>query len=308
MTILVSLLALAESGDLAVLREKARSAGPWVRLVDLLDEERTPAGARAKLGEVYLGRAPEEGKSRVITVDEIRRELERRGMEAEAFSFSGEKVEVVRRSEPWVGEVLRRAVAFEIKRLILEREPDPRPEEISVYVDSLGPGAGLEGFEVEKVLPRDPSRPEYTVTLARADGGRMEIPVTARILRWREAAFAAKDLGAARTLERSDVEMRLIEVSPGEKRLEDLSALTGARTLAKIRKGLPILPADVRLRPVVRVRDVVRACGPGYEVDGRALEDGAAGDEIMLEFPATKNRVRGKVAGPGSVTIAGGGR
>jgi flagella basal body P-ring formation protein FlgA len=68
--------------------------------------------------------------------------------------------------------------------------------------------------------------------------------------------------------------------------------------------GAAITPTDLRLKPVVRKGDVVRAVSAAYEVDARALEDGVAGQEIGLEFTSSRNRVRAKVVDAGRVDVA----
>ncbi len=70
----------------------------------------------------------------------------------------------------------------------------------------------------------------------------------------------------------------------------------------RARRVAAVTPA-ARPGPVVKARAVVRAESPSYEVDARALEDGAAGDEILLEFVSTRNRFRGRVTGTGRVEV-----
>jgi hypothetical protein len=151
----ILLLALLVPQDPLVLRDHVRVETRYVRLGDLLQTE-APESCRA----VFLGRAPGAGASRLITADEIRRELSWRGLSA---TVSGERVEV------------------------------------------LGPGA----------IPGRPSR--------RASG---------------------------------------------------------------VRRG-----------------DVVRAVSPAFEADARALEDGAPGREIAVEFLATKKRARARVSGEDRVEV-----
>ena len=124
------LMVFIPSNDVVVLKESARVSGRFVRLADLVE-----TGTAA---EIYLGRSPEEGRTRVVTVEEIRRELERRGMEPEAVTFVGKRIEVTRGEEPPTQE-LRRALALEIKRRLLEKNPDDRAEEIVVRIVSLRP-------------------------------------------------------------------------------------------------------------------------------------------------------------------------
>lgn len=74
-----------------VLRERATVEGRFVRLTAVVDASRLDEAARARLCEVFLGRVPPAGECRVVTADEIRRELEWRGL---SLPISGDKVEV----------------------------------------------------------------------------------------------------------------------------------------------------------------------------------------------------------------------
>ena len=88
---MILLLALLAPGDALILRERATAEGRFVRLLDVVDASRLDDSGRARLRDVFLGRAPAAGEARVLTADEIRRELEWRGL---ADSLSGEKVEI----------------------------------------------------------------------------------------------------------------------------------------------------------------------------------------------------------------------
>lgn len=63
-----------------------------------------------------------------------------------------------------------------------------------------------------------------------------------------------------------------------------------------------------RPEPAVRNRSLVRAVSPDYEVDARALQDGAVGDEILLEYASSQRRFRGRVLESGRVEVSGGAR
>ena len=119
------------------LKEKANVAGRWVRVLDLVDADRTDSAARLRLADIYLGRAPEEGQTLTITLDEIRRELERRGLDPAAFSWRGDRVEVTTGDAVLVDD-RRVAVAFAIQRHLMEREG----EQVSVRVLQLQPRRG----------------------------------------------------------------------------------------------------------------------------------------------------------------------
>ncbi len=313
MTLMLALLmALPGASETLVLKEKARTPGRYVRLVDLLDPASLGEAARARLEGVYLGRAAEEGKTRVITVDEIKKELERRSLDPEGFAFMGEKVEVGTGGEPVEGEALRRAVAFEIKRYAMERLSGVRPEEIVVRIAYLGGEEGLEGFGVTGLRPRDAGdfgKAEFTAELTDRSGReKREIEVIARILRLREVAFAARDIGIAKVLERADLDVKRVETAGDEGYAGDPAALLGSKAAARIRKGAAIMTIDVRLKPVVKARDVVRVKGENFEVDACALEGGAAGEEILMECLASKKRLRAKVLDAETVRMVRGER
>jgi flagella basal body P-ring formation protein FlgA len=291
---------LAAEGDALVLLEQARVTGRWVRLADLLDTARSGPAARACAGEVWLGRAPEEGGIRSIGADEIRRELERRGMDAQAFEIRGARVEVRRGPAP--DEAFKRAVAFEIRRHLLEKE---EAGALSVQVLSLHPESVPGDLEPRLVRPRGGS----SFTVLCSDGARTEeVLVEARILRPREVAFAAREIQPGKLLERADLEIRRIDCSGDEAYAPSPELLEGAAVAVRIRKGAALAASDVKPRPVVRKGDLVRASASGYEVDVRALADGAPGREIEVEFLGSRRRLRARVADAGRVGIVEEGR
>lgn len=263
------------------LKEKANVAGRWVRVIDVIDAD---AGTRRRLADVYLGRAPEEGQSRTITLDEIRRELERRGLDPAEFAWKGDRVEVTfaqvddRRSE----------VAFAIKRHLMEREG----EQVSVRVVQLQPASWPEGVEIAEVKSKS--------LVVLSNGAKVDVVV--RLSRLRDLVVAARDLVPGRAIDRADLELKRVEMDDDEHPAE-IGALIGAVPAVRIRQGVAVTAADLRLKSVVKKGDIVRAVSSGYEVDARALEDGASGQEIGVEFVSSRNRIRARVAGAGRVEV-----
>ena len=269
------------------LKEKASVSGRWVRVIDLVDAERTDAAARVRLADIYLGRSPEEGKSRTITLDEIRRELERRGLDPAAFTWRGDRVEVTV-GDAAASDACRSAAAFALKRHLMEREGEP----VSVRVLQLQPASWPDGVEIAEVKSR---------TCAVLSNG-TKVDVVARISRLRDVVFAARDLAPGRAIDRADLELKRVEVAEDEHPAE-MGALIGAAPAVRIRQGAAVVMGDLRLKSVVKKGDVVRAVSSGYEVDARALEDGAAGQEIGVEFVSSRNRIRARVAGASRVEV-----
>jgi flagella basal body P-ring formation protein FlgA len=276
------------SGEL-VLKESVRVPGPFVRLIDLLDPARGSEAARRGVEGVWLGRAPAAGEIRRITADEIRQELDLRGLDPDAFALVGREVAVEAGPEAG-GDALRRAVAVGIRRAVLGRG-GAQPGEVEVRVGGLQPeppaGAALAAV-----------REDASGWIAAFDGGR-ESRVLARVLRVRETAVAARDIPAGTCLGRSDLEIRRVEAGAAEgPAIEDV---VGATTAARIRRGAAVAAADLKPKPCIRRGDLVRFVCAAYEVDARATEDGAAGREIEVEIASTKARVRGRAAAAGRV-------
>jgi flagella basal body P-ring formation protein FlgA len=280
--------------DTIALKEKADVSGRWIRVIDLVDADRSDSAARLRIADIYLGRAPEEGKTRTVTLDEIRRELERRGVDASAFTWRGDRVEVSAGLSA-ASESLRSAVAFEIKRHLMEREAGLRSDEVSVRVVQVQPETCPEGCEVVEIKARGAG---YVAQLSNG----AKIDVVARITRVRDAAFAVRDLAPGRAIEKSDLEMKRVEMAEDERPME-MALLIGSVPAVRIRQGAAVSAADLRLKSVVKRGEVVRAVSSGYEVDARALEDGATGQEIGLEFVASRNRLRGRVVSGARVDV-----
>jgi len=278
--VILALLMLL-GADTIALKDKANVSGRWVRVIDLLDE-RTDAAARLRIADVYVGRAPEEGKSRTITVEEIRRELERRGIDPSAYTWKGDRVEVTLGAA--CSEALRSALALEIKRALKDVS--------SVRILQVRPDA--EG-EVVEIRPRGAG---YVATLSSG----VKVDVTARVYRNVDVVFAVRDLPPGRAIDRADLELKRVEMADDEKAV-DLASLIGGVPAVRIRQGAAVTLSDLRLKAIVKKGDVVRAVSTGYEVDARALEDGASGQEIGLEFITSRNRVRGRVAEFGRVDV-----
>ena len=122
--------------------------------------------------------------------------------------------------------------------------------------------------------------------------------------------------GRARTITSSEISRQLgfRGLDPARFRFSRDGVLVrgpgGGAAAAKAEGGsAPASPANPRADragAAVRSRSVVRAVSPSYEVDARALQEGAPGDEILLEFVSTRNRVRGRVIDAGRVEVVEG--
>ena len=321
MLIAMILAALAPSGDEIILLEEAEVAGRYVRLVDLVDGGRLDETTRSRIAPVYLGRSPEEGSSRTISAVEIRRELERRGMDPEGFTFVGEQVTVTRTGIRVRSSAMRDAIALEIKQYLLERSPELRPADLKVRITAvrgldlpgsyrvtgLAPAASAAGKDVEDETSVHPR--EYTATLLGEDGKTPRtVRVVTRILQARNVVFATREISPYRKIRREDVEVRRIETETDSDVVGDVDSLVGGRANVRIHRGAAIRRADVRLQPVIRAGDVVRVFGKGFETDARAISAGGIGEAVTMEFLSTRNRFGATVVNAGSVRATGGGK
>jgi len=89
--VILVLLSFLLEGEALVLRERATAESRFVRLLEVVDASRLDEPGRARLRDVFLGRAPAAGERRVVTAEEIRRELAWRGL---SIAVSGAEVEV----------------------------------------------------------------------------------------------------------------------------------------------------------------------------------------------------------------------
>jgi flagella basal body P-ring formation protein FlgA len=267
---MVAALVLISSGELT-LKESARVQGRYVRLSDVLRSGHAPA-------DVWLGRAPEEGKPRTISADDIRRELELRGYD---FTLVGTQV-VVERGPELEADARRRAVEFEIKRAVLERD-GLRADEVSVRLERLHPEPVADVKDVRAEADG------FVVTFTDGSVSR----AAAAVVRLRDVAFAVREIPAGKTLTAEDVELR--------RAAEGAEDVIGAAAGVRIKAGAAIGDADLKRKPAVRRGDLVRLTSAAYEVDARAMEDGAVGREFDVEVAASKARARGRVAGAGRV-------
>lgn len=292
-------------GDTLVLKEKAGVAGRFVTLLEVVDTDQLSMRGREELKYVYLGRAPETG-DREITAEDVRAELRRRGIEG--YEVKDGKVKVSSASaEPTMGELGREALAFEVK-LHLAVTRGMSAAEFAVRVTYVEPESIPEGFVVDSIKAVDETdlrKAEYTIALSKGKI-RMTAHVIAKVVPVREVAFAVRDLHVNRLIARDDFEIRRVEVDHEDRYVKDVALLVGARVTAKIPKGDPLSILDVKLKPVVRRRDEVTASSRYLQTKARAVEDGAVGDVIWLEFSNTGARFQGKVVSAHEVEIVEG--
>ena len=308
MAAILSVLIVLGAGEPVVVKDTAAVAGRYVRLVDVVESGLLGDAIVARFEKVYLGRAPGEGKTRTIDVERIRRELQVRGIDPAAYEFVGGPVEVTRSGSTLLGAALRRAVAFEIKRHLLERKRVVRADDFSVRIVRMSEESFPVEVEVAEVRPRGPEdseAPEFTVILERADGGtgHWEMDVTARVLPVRRMVVAAREIPRGKLLAHGDVRVVRRPAEDRDPFWAEPAAFVGGRAVVPIGKGTVLGPSKVRMKPLIRRGDLVRVVSPDYEVDAKAMEDGVRGEEIGLVFLGTRNRIQARIVGAGRARV-----
>ena len=300
-----------DPGSTVTLREEAVVGTDYVRLMDLAAEERLSEEQRARLEAVYLGRAPELGKKRVITADDIRRELRLRGLDGIGVTLVGTSVVVSRGEAEAVSERDRfaRMVAFEIRNQAAIELKDVSVKDLKVRVTHVEEAPEGASTWIDRVVRRGGSSigvASYVVELKHPKtGDRQAIRAVATVQRLREVAFAARPLPRGFRLRREDLKIERIACDGSEDYAFQIEYLTGGKTLERIASGAPIRTWSVRLRPVFRRNALIRARSRFITVEARALDDGVMGEVILVENASSKKRFTARVVSATEVEYVG---
>lgn len=281
----------------------------YLALSDLVVDEGLPGDLREKLSTVYLGRAPERGERRLVTADDVRRELAWRGYDRVAID--GPAV-LVTREDASVVSAHEAAVSFAtqaIRRLAVLSMPERAAGDVVVHVTYLDARRVPANVEFVRVAARTAvvaGNSSYWLEVKDPATGRTDVvSVVAKIGLLQAVAYARRDLGCRQKISREDFDVRREETDGTQGWVTQIEALVGGQALERIRAGEPIKAACVKLRPVVRRGAVVAACAPNVTIEARVLEDGAAGDVVACEFTGTKAQFQGRVVSGQVVDIVG---
>lgn len=309
MNMALTILAAVLAGDILQLKDKAQVRERYVSLLDIVDDAQLSLDAKVLARNVWLGRAPEVGKTRTIRLEDVLRELEARGLQADAFTVRGRQVEVssVADSDEDSGTVrlAERLLALEIKNQLVQKHGFS-PSDIRVTIAYTYPD-GLPGdLDVTEIVAKDAKTAGPAAFEAVLSNGKESIraSVVANIVRTREVAVAKHDLLVGRKLTRADCELRRVE-SDSEDVFASVDELVDARVVTRIVKGQTIRAADVQLRPIVKRGDLVKVNGKFVRgADARVLEEARIGQVITCEFTETKAQFKARVLSANAVEIA----
>jgi flagella basal body P-ring formation protein FlgA len=185
--------------------------------------------------------------------------------------------------------------------------------EVVVETGRIPPLGELEGQDLDirprLVRPPDARGPVLISLDFWKDGQRAgQRSVSARVEVYREVLVAARRLDRHELIGEEDVGLERIDIrSLGGKFFASGEGLTGRRTRKIIPEGAVILTTDVEKIPVVERGEtillVVRVGGITVRATGKALEDGAEGDEIDVKNDRSGKRLRGVVTDKGLVEV-----
>lgn len=295
-----------------VLRADAGVEGRFVRLLDLVEAGALDPATLRRLEEVWLGRAPEAGGTRIVSAEEIRRELERRGFRSGEFEISGECVAV--RSVPPGGEQgTKRLQAMIEGELTAQRAAHGRRgrgDRCAVRMSYLSRTGLPDGCELVSVTPREPFRigPLHFTAEVRLPGATETLALDgiARLCRIVPVAFSRRGLKRHHVLRTEDIAMQDLEVESEEGYCTDRGALVGGKLHEDVAEGEAFSPSGVKFKSLLRRGDTVLVDGDAVQAYGRALSDGALGEYVRVEFPETKKVVQCCVTGAGAATMVRG--
>lgn len=296
------------------LRAAAVAAGAQVVLGEVAvvraaagEEERA-----AVLGAVTLGQAPLPGRSRVFTRQQITARLRQAGFAPEQVAVTGSETVTVRRpgrqvpreeAERLYRDELARLIGVDAGRVTLSlvnwTEPVVAEGELRLVVSgelaqvTRAVATGTLTGPVDLLVDGEPQvtlRPRATV----------EVRVPAVVARG--GLNRGTIVGPEQV---SVVEYDLSRLPDGA--LRDPAQAWGRQAVRAIPAGTPLRQSDL-VRPAVvrrgdRVTLTLDAGGLTLTAQGRALEDGAAGEVIRVENLQSNRPVQGIVRGAGDVLV-----
>lgn len=290
------------------LRERAKISGTAILLGDVADFHGLPDVQQQSLSSVALGLAPSGDAERILTMDQIKRQLERSGVKMEGIVFTGA-------ASVRVQAALRLLDAESVARAIQDRLTADYPggllrlKTLKVILNSqvLVPDGA---FTLVPVLRPSSGKPVNLLTVDLYSGQqRLRRFQVQTEWEWEASvATAARDLPFGHTLSEGDfrwVDQKSQDVPVGL--VLDAGTLAGMRLRRPLQTG-NLITQDVLTAPLmVEKGDVVqlalRSSGFSIVTTGTAQQAGGSGDKIRVIQPESKRVFIGKIVGKNKVEI-----
>lgn len=288
----------AEAGPVT-LRQSVTVSGTLVRLGDLF----VPAGDKAEAAVAY---APAPGKRAIFDARWLYRVARAYGLDWRPLSIH-EKA-VVARDSIVIG---RREIADHILAALVEKgvDADMQVELSNRMLRIHVPGDSSATVAVEDVAYEPRTRRFIAIVAAPADDpAARRIRVTGRLHRVIDVPVLTRRVLAGQVIRARDVKrIRMRSDRLQRDAIQDPGDLIGKSPRRGLRAGVPVRVSDVRLPVLVPRHSLVtityRVQSMRLTAQGRALEDGGAGDTVRVANTQSNTVVQAVVTGANRVSV-----
>ena len=288
----------AEAAPVA-LRQSVTVSGGLVRLGDLF----VPAGDKAEAAVAY---APAPGKRAIFDARWLYRVARAYGLNWRPLSIH-EKA-VVARESIVIG---RREIADHILAALVDKgvDADMQVELSNRMLRIHVPGDSTATVAVEDVAYEARTRRFIAIVAAPADDpAARRIRVTGRVHRVIDVPVLTRRVLAGEVIRKRDVKWIAMRGDRLQRdTIQDSGALIGKSPRRGLRAGVPVRVSDVRLPVLVPRRSLVtimyRVQSMTLTAQGRALEDGGAGDTVRVANTQSNTVVQAVVTGANRVSV-----
>lgn len=313
-TVLTMLMAAGTLHALTIeMRESAEAASSYVRLADVASFPDATDDERARLGSLFLGRAPRDGQETVIRRDDVLMELRKQGVATERVRFVGAgETRVTRGAAP--DESVERSFSSRLVRavqLFLRKQPAFQGAEVEVeVVGAVDPPEG-KGTVVEAVPDQTPGPGVgwWEATWRSEEGTEIQVPFQARIAAYLTVVVAKRALSASGTIGPEDVELARVSADAGREYYTTAADVLGLRLSRPLAKGAAIDPSCLKAATLVKARDTVlvkiEGIGYGIEFYAEAQQDGGMGDVVRAKNLTSGRLFVARVIGRGRLEPVG---
>ena len=288
----------AEAAPVA-LRQSVTVSGGLVRLGDLF----VPAGDKAEAAVAY---APAPGKRAIFDARWLYRVARAYGLNWRPLSIHDKAV--VARESIVIG---RREIADHILAALVDKgvDADMRVELSNRMLRIHVPGDSTATVAVEDVAYDARTRRFIAIVAAPADDpAARRIRVTGRVHRVIDVPVLTRRVLAGEVIRERDVKWIAMRGDRLQRdTIQDPGALIGKSPRRGLRAGVPVRVSDVRLPVLVPRRSLVtimyRVRSMTLTAQGRALEDGGAGDTVRVANTQSNTVVQAVVTGANRVSV-----
>lgn len=289
----------AAEGAPVTLRQSVTVSGELVRLGDLF----VPAGDKAEAAVAY---APAPGKRAIFDARWLYRVARAYGLNWRPLSIH-EKAVVARESII----IERREIADHILAALVAKgvDADMRVELSNRMLRIHVPGDSTATVAVEDVVYDARTRRFIAIVAAPADDpAARRIRVTGRVHKVIDVPVLTRRVLAGEVIRERDVKWIAMRSDRLQRdTIQDPGALIGKSPRRGLRAGVPVRVSDVRLPVLVPRRSLVtimyRVQSMTLTAQGRALEDGGAGDTVRIANTQSNTVVQAVVTGANRVSV-----